>query len=60
MQAAFQDSVHDSQQCFRLILKAMSEPGTKVSLPRVDAELPIANAILSILLTLVDQSSSLW
>jgi len=60
MQAAFQDSVHDSQQCFRFILKAMSEPGTKVTLPSIDVELPITNATLSILLTLVDQSTSLW
>lgn len=29
---AFQDAVHDSQQCFRLLLKAMSEPGEIVTL----------------------------
>lgn len=60
MQAAFQTPVHDSQHSFRLILQAMSEPGVKVTLPSVEANVSLQPATLAILLTLIDQDTRLW
>ncbi|MCE0495284.1 phosphonate C-P lyase system protein PhnH [Vibrio salinus] len=57
---AFQDEVHDSQQCFRRLLKAMSEPGTIVTLDRCDGFGALMPATTQVLLTMADAMTSLW
>jgi len=58
--ASFTHPVADSQQAFRRLLKAMSEPGIIVSLPHVPGWGDLSPAATAVLLTLVDQDSALW
>lgn len=57
----FSDPILDTQVTFRLILHAMSRPGTIVALPRPQ-ELPegLGAAAAAVLLTLTDQETPLW
>ncbi|WP_295895561.1 phosphonate C-P lyase system protein PhnH [uncultured Vibrio sp.] len=57
---AFQDAVHDSQQCFRLLLKAMSEPGTVVTLDRCDGFGNMMSAAAQTLLSMADNATPIW
>ncbi|PMJ90753.1 phosphonate C-P lyase system protein PhnH [Vibrio sp. 10N.261.55.A7] len=57
---AFQDAVHDSQQCFRLLLKAMSEPGTIVTLDRCDGFGSMMSASAQTLLSMSDNVTPIW
>ncbi|NIF20324.1 phosphonate C-P lyase system protein PhnH [Candidatus Pantoea multigeneris] len=58
--ASFNHPVADAQRAFRRILKAMSEPGVMVSLPLQQGWGALSPAATAVLLTLVDQESSLW
>lgn len=58
--SAFTDAVHDSQFCFRRLLKAMSEPGTLVELDRCNGFGSMMPATSQVLLALADNSTSLW
>lgn len=57
----FTDAVHQSQTCFRSILKAMSEPGLIETLT-IDAPPPqgMEPACWALLLTLLDVNTSVW
>ena len=57
---SFDDEIHNSQDCFREILKAMSEPGTKVKLNYIKGFGKAAAASTQILLTLSDNMTSIW
>lgn len=57
---AFQDAVHDSQQCFRLLLKAMSEPGKVVTLNRCDGFGSMMSAAAQTLLSMADNATPIW
>ncbi|WP_319784420.1 phosphonate C-P lyase system protein PhnH [Oceanisphaera sp. IT1-181] len=57
---AFADTVHDSQLCFRRLLTAMSEPGTRVDLDRADGFGAMSAGCVQALLTLADSSTQLW
>jgi len=57
---AFPNAVHDSQTCFRLLLKAMSEPGTQVTLDRCAGFGSLPQAATQLLLALADNSTSIW
>eukprot|EP00487_Bulimina_marginata_P009024 TRINITY_DN335_c0_g1_i2.p1 TRINITY_DN335_c0_g1~~TRINITY_DN335_c0_g1_i2.p1 ORF type:complete len:173 (+),score=23.16 TRINITY_DN335_c0_g1_i2:383-901(+) len=57
---AFQDAVHDSQQCFRLLLKAMSEPGTVVTLNRCEGFGSMMSAATQTLLSMADNATPIW
>ncbi|WP_333912713.1 phosphonate C-P lyase system protein PhnH [Vibrio coralliirubri] len=57
---AFQDAVHDSQQCFRLLLKAMSEPGTVVTLNRCEGFGSMMSAAAQTLLSMADNATPIW
>ena len=57
---AFQDAVHDSQQCFRLLLKAMSEPGTVVTLNRCEGFGSMMSAAAQTLLSMADIATPIW
>lgn len=66
----FSDSVDQSQQTFRLVMKALAEPGTLVNLGAVYQQntqpktamtvQPKSLAAFSLMLTLLDQETSLW
>ncbi|GAB0116625.1 carbon-phosphorus lyase subunit PhnH [Acidisoma sp. 7E03] len=56
----FSDPVTEAQSCFRLVLQAMSRPGSIVTLGHTVAAPPLAPATASVLLTLVDAEVSLW
>jgi len=58
--ASFTHPVADAQRAFRRILKAMSEPGVMVSLPLQQGWGDLSPAATAVLLTLVDQESTLW
>ncbi|WP_380178988.1 phosphonate C-P lyase system protein PhnH [Kalamiella sp. sgz302252] len=58
--ASFSHSFADSQRAFRLILKALSEPGVKVALPPVAAWGNASPAATAILTTLVDRETPFW
>lgn len=68
MTAGFADPVHDAQRVFRVILAAMSRPGTigRVAADAVDAidppssddDVPLGAATTAILLTLLDADTS--
>lgn len=58
--ASFNHPVADAQRAFRRILKAMSEPGVMVSLPLAQGWGNLSPAATAVLLTLVDQESTLW
>lgn len=57
---AFTDPVAEAQSCFRLVLHAMSHPGSIMTLAQTVAAPPLAPATASVLLTLVDADVSLW
>lgn len=64
----FQDPVHDAQQCFRIVLEAMSRPGNPVSLEVMpparflNASIPASclAGMVAIALTLCDADTSVW
>lgn len=56
----FDDNVHDSQQCFRQILRAMSEPGTLVQLCSPTTPEGLAPASFALCQTLLDSDTRLW
>lgn len=58
--ASFTHPVADSQQAFRRILKAMSEPGVMVSLPQLPAWGMASSAATAVLMTLVDRETPLY
>ena len=58
--SAFTDAVHDSQFCFRRLLKAMSEPGTLVELDRCAGFGAMMPATSQVLLAMADNSTPLW
>lgn len=57
--AGFDQPIEQSQQAFRLILKALSEPGVIVKLPDVPAWGALNTASTAVLLTLADQETPL-
>ncbi|MGF1718718.1 phosphonate C-P lyase system protein PhnH [Vibrio kyushuensis] len=57
---AFEDAVHDSQQCFRLLLKAMSEPGTIVKLDKCDGFGNMMSGAAQVLLSMADNATPVW
>ncbi|MFC5080485.1 Alpha-D-ribose 1-methylphosphonate 5-triphosphate synthase subunit PhnH [Vibrio thalassae] len=57
---AFEDAVHDSQQCFRLLLKAMSEPGEAVTLDLSKGFGSMHKAATQTLLSLSDNATPIW
>ncbi|WMC10911.1 phosphonate C-P lyase system protein PhnH [Oceanimonas pelagia] len=57
---AFADAVHDSQTCFRRLLTAMAEPGTRVQLDRAHAFGALSAGAVQVLLTLADHHTRLW
>lgn len=57
---AFEDAVHDSQQCFRLLLKAMSEPGEIVTLEMSEGFGAMHKAATQTLLSLSDNATPIW
>ncbi|GHA20374.1 phosphonate C-P lyase system protein PhnH [Oceanisphaera arctica] len=57
---AFTDAIHDSQACFRRLLTAMSEPGTRVELDRAGEFGDLSAGTVQVLLTLADSSTRLW
>lgn len=57
--AGFDQPIDQSQQAFRLILKALSEPGVIVELPDVSAWGALNTASTAVLLTLADQETPL-
>ncbi|CVF11144.1 MULTISPECIES: phosphonate C-P lyase system protein PhnH [Serratia] len=55
----FEQPIDQSQHAFRLILKALSEPGHRVTLPGGPAWAPLNAASTAALLTLADQETPL-
>ncbi len=61
LQAGFSNPVSHAQQCFRHLLKLMSEPGLIHSFDALEAGLgDIDSSAFSVLLTLVDNETQLW
>lgn len=61
LNTAFDSPVHDAQQCFRRLLKAMSEPGVIVSLQLLrHGWQPLGVATTSVLLTMTDSDTPVW
>lgn len=58
--ASFQSPVADAQYSFRRILKALSEPGSVVTLPTMPGFGVLGSASACVLLTLIDQDTPLW
>jgi len=58
--ASFSHAFGDSQRAFRLILKAISEPGSKVALPQLPAWGNASPAATAVLMTLVDRKTPFW
>lgn len=56
----FSDPVADAQHTFRLLLKAMSEPGTPVTLTDGPDWQPLSPALCAALLTLADHDTPLY
>lgn len=56
----FSDAVQESQQVFRLVMKAMSEPGVVVEVSELEQMAPINHASYACILALLDQSTPLW
>ncbi|AHG20903.1 carbon-phosphorus lyase complex subunit [Chania multitudinisentens RB-25] len=59
LQAGFDQPIEQSQQAFRLILKALSEPGQTVTLPGGPAWGALNAASTAVLLTLADRETPL-
>lgn len=60
LKQAFAQPVHDSQQAFRQILKAMSEPGVLASVESPEAIGPLYASTFAICQTLLDQQTPTW
>lgn len=58
--AGFENPVHHSQQVFRQVLTALSEPGTRQNLPVSEAPEGIHIAAYQICLALLDAETPLW
>ncbi|MGA9605594.1 MAG: phosphonate C-P lyase system protein PhnH [Rouxiella badensis] len=58
--ASFKHPVADAQFSFRRILKALSEPGSIVTLPEMSGFGVLDSASACVLLTLIDQDTPLW
>ncbi|MEN3262312.1 phosphonate C-P lyase system protein PhnH [Sodalis endosymbiont of Spalangia cameroni] len=58
--AGFSRPVADAQNTFRRALKALSEPGTLVTLPTIAAWGCLSPAATALLMTLVDRETPLW
>ena len=58
--ATFSHPVADAQRAFRLMAKAMSEPGVTVSLPPLPAWGNISSAATAVLMMMVDGETPLW
>lgn len=57
----FQDLVHDSQTTFRVLLAALSEPGTVRAMPvTVTGPDPLDAAMTAVVLTLADLDTPVW
>lgn len=56
----FADTTHQSQQVFRQVLAALSEPGSLQVLPQLEAPEPLSSAAYQVCLTLLDQDTPLW
>lgn len=56
----FSDPIQQSQQVFRFVMKAMSEPGIVTDLPVSDEIQPLDSASFGCVLALLDNSTSLW
>lgn len=57
---AFSDPVADSQQVFRVLLTALSEPGIAHTLATAEPLAELSPAAYSIALTLLDSSTAVW
>ncbi|WP_116475295.1 phosphonate C-P lyase system protein PhnH [Zobellella maritima] len=57
---AFANATHDSQICFRRLLTAMSEPGTRVELDRAGNFGSLSAGCTQALLTLADSGTRVW
>lgn len=58
--AGFEDPVQESQQVFRRVLTALSEPGTLQNLPVKESPEGVHNASYQICLALLDAQTPLW
>ncbi|WP_148863136.1 phosphonate C-P lyase system protein PhnH [Marinobacter fonticola] len=58
--AGFEEPVHQSQQAFKAILKAMSEPGVIVGLDGPEPMGDLCPAAWATLLTLTDNDTAVW
>ncbi|WP_244608614.1 phosphonate C-P lyase system protein PhnH [Bradyrhizobium algeriense] len=59
--SGFRDPVHEVQTAFRRLLKALSRPGTPVSLPGPDEPpAPMAGPLAAIALMLADADCPIW
>lgn len=57
----FDDPVFDSQQVFRVVLDALSQPGRVWNMPFThDSKTGLASATAEIFLCILDQSTTLW
>lgn len=60
IEAGFPNSVHNAQQCFRQILKALSEPGSQVTLEHHLGFEPLNAAASQVVMSLCDQQTALY
>lgn len=60
MLAGLTDNIHVPQQYFRKILRAMSEPGTQITLEQAPTWGQLNAASVSVLLTLCDQNTPVY
>lgn len=60
IQAGFKDYVHDAQRCFRQVLKALSEPGSKVELFNHLGFTPLNPVVSQVMLTLCDSHTGIY
>ncbi|UPW17243.1 phosphonate C-P lyase system protein PhnH [Agarivorans sp. TSD2052] len=60
IEAGFDHSVHQAQQCFREVLKALSEPGTLVRLAHHSGFAPLNAASSQVIMSLCDQQTAVY
>ncbi|MDO6765124.1 phosphonate C-P lyase system protein PhnH [Agarivorans sp. 1_MG-2023] len=60
IESGFIDGIHNAQQCFRYILKALSEPGTVVTLNKHPGFSPLNAAASQIIMSLCDQQTGVY